>query len=146
MAELIRSEGIPIYVQIRESLRVEITQGILKRGQKLPSEQELASQFKVSRMTIRESIEDLVDEGLLYRRHGVGTFVAYPHLQRDHTKLTSFFDKAATEGIEVQTKLLKLEVIPAKARVAEALDISAGSKVIRVKTLRFADGMPITVH
>src|SRR5512140_522643 len=146
MAELIRSEGIPIYVQIRESLRVEITQGILKRGQKLPSEQELASQFKVSRMTIRESIEDLVDEGLLYRRHGVGTFVAYPHLQRDHTRLTSFFDKAENEGLQIQAKLLKLEVIPAKPRVAEALDIPTGSHVIRVKTLRYANNVPITVH
>jgi len=71
MAELVRSEGIPIYVQIREALRAEITREVLKRGEKLPSENELASQFKVSRMTIRESIEDLVDEGLLYRRHGV---------------------------------------------------------------------------
>lgn len=146
MTEFVRTDGVPVYIQIREALRADITGGILRRGEQLPSENDLAARFNVSRMTIRESIEDLVDEGLLYRRHGVGTFVAYPHLQRDHTKLTSFFDKAATEGIEVQTKLLKLEVIPAKARVAEALDISAGSKVIRVKTLRFADGMPITVH
>ena len=78
MAELVRTEGVPIYVQIRETLRGEITGGILKRGEKLPAEHELASKFNVSRMTIRESIEDLVNEGLLYRRHGVGTFVAYP--------------------------------------------------------------------
>jgi GntR family transcriptional regulator len=146
MAELIRTEGVPIYVQIRESLRGEITQGILKRGQKLPSEQELASKFKVSRMTIRESIEDLVDEGLLYRRHGVGTFVAYPHLQRDHTRLTSFFDKAENDGIQIRATLLCKEVLPAKPKIAEALDIPVGSKVIRVKTLRFADNVPITVH
>ena len=146
MAELIRSEGIPIYVQIRESLRGEITQGIFKRGQKLPSEQELATQFKVSRMTIRESIEDLVDEGLLYRRHGVGTFVAYPHLQRDHTRLTSFFDKAENDGIQIRATLLCKEIIPAKPKIAVALDIPAGSKLIRVKTLRFADNVPITVH
>jgi GntR family transcriptional regulator len=146
MTELIRNEGIPIYVQIRESLRGEITQGIFKRGQKLPSEQELASQFKVSRMTIRESIEDLVDEGLLYRRHGVGTFVAFPHLQRDHTRLTSFFDKAENDGIQIRATLLCREVLPAKPKIAKALDIPAGSKVIRVKTLRFADNVPITVH
>lgn len=146
MAELIRNEGIPIYVQIREALRGEITRQVLKRGEKLPSEQELASQFKVSRMTIRESIEDLVDEGLLYRRHGVGTFVAYPHLQRDHTRLTSFFDKAENEGIQVRATLLSMDVRPAKPKVAAALDIPVDSKVIRVKTLRFADNVPITVH
>jgi GntR family transcriptional regulator len=146
MAELVRAEGIPIYVQIREALREDITGGGLKRGEKLPAEHELADRFGVSRMTIRESIEDLVDEGLLYRRHGVGTFVAYPHLQRDHTRLTSFFDKAGDEGIKVRAKLLKLEVIPAKPKVAEALDVPEGTQVIRVKTLRYADGVPITVH
>ncbi len=146
MAEFVRTDGVPIYIQIRESLRAEIMGGQLKRGEQLPSENELAAKYNVSRMTMRQSIEDLVDEGLLYRRHGVGTFVAFPHLQRDHTRLTSFFDKAENEGVKVQAKLLGLEVIPATPKVAEALDIPAGSKVIRVKTLRYADGEPITVH
>src|SRR5512146_2681717 len=101
MVELVRSEGIPAYVQIRETLRGEVTGGTLKRGEQLPPEHELAERFGVSRMTIRQSIEDLVNEGLLYRRHGVGTFVAFPHLQRDHTRLTSFFDKAESEGVQV---------------------------------------------
>src|SRR5512138_2625583 len=130
MVQFVRTAGAPIYVQIRESLRADIVQGVLKRGEQLPSEKELAGRFKVSRMTVRESIEDLVDEGLLYRRHGVGTFVAYPHLERDHTRLTSFFDKAESDGVKVE----------------DALDIPAGSHVIRVKTLRYADGQPITVH
>jgi GntR family transcriptional regulator, N-acetylglucosamine utilization regulator len=146
MAELVRSEGIPAYVQIRETLRGQIVGGTLKRGEQLPPEHELAQQFGVSRMTIRQSIEDLVNEGLLYRRHGVGTFVGVPHLQRDHTRLTSFFDKAEDEGIQVRAQLLTLEVIPARGRVAEALDVSPGSKVIRVKTLRYANNVPITVH
>jgi GntR family transcriptional regulator len=146
MAELVRSEGIPIYVQIRESLRAEITGGILKRGEQLPSENELASKFSVSRMTIREGIEDLVDEGLLYRRHGVGTFVAYPHLERDHTRLTNFFDKAENEGFEFKVQLLTLDVIVATPKVARALDLPPGGKVIRVKTLRFANDVPVTVH
>src|SRR5512135_1293817 len=104
-AELVRTEGVPVYVQIRERLRDEITSRTLKRGEKLPAEHELAARFSVSRMTIRESIEDLVNEGLLYRRHGVGTFVAFPHLQRDHTRLTSFFDKAEDEGIKIRVTL-----------------------------------------
>ncbi len=146
MAEFVRTDGVPIYIQIRESLRAEIMGGHLKRGEQLPSENELAAKYSVSRMTMRQSIEDLVDEGLLYRRHGVGTFVAFPRLQRDHTRLTSFFDKAENEGVKVRAKLLGLEVIPATPKVAEALDIPAGTRVIRVKTLRYADGEPITVH
>lgn len=143
---MVRTEGVPAYVQIREKLRQEIAGGALKRGEKLPPEHELAARFNVSRMTLRESIEDLVNEGLLYRRHGIGTFVGVPQLQRDHTRLTSFFDKAREEGIQVRASLLKLEIIPARAAVAEALDLAPGSQVIRVKTLRFADGVPITVH
>ncbi len=146
MAEFIRTEGVPVYVQIRESLRSEIMGGLLKRGEQLPSENELASKYNVSRMTIRESIEDLVDEGLLYRRHGVGTFVAYPHLQRDHTRLTTFFDKAENEGIKVQATLLNLELALATPKVAQALDIPMGSRIIRVKTLRCVEDIPITVH
>jgi len=146
MAEMTRTGGIPVYVRIRESIREEITKGLLKRGEKLPPEHELAARHSVSRMTIRESIEDLVNEGLLYRRHGVGTFVAFPHLQRDHTRLTSFFDKAEEDGVEVRAELLSLEVMAAKARIARALDLPPGSRVIRIRTLRYADNVPITVH
>src|SRR5512142_743803 len=146
MPEFVRADGVPVYVQIRESLRAEIQRGALRRGEQLPPESELAARYNVSRMTIRESIEGLVDEGLLYRRQGVGTFVGLPHLQRDHTRLTSFFDKAENEGVQVKARLLKLEVIPAKPKVAEALDIPVDSPVIRVQTLRFANHVPITVH
>jgi GntR family transcriptional regulator len=146
MVDLTRTEGIPMYVWIRETLRGEITQGAFRRGERLPSEHELASRFNVSRMTVRKSIEDLIDEGLLYRRHGVGTFVAYPHLERDHTRLTSFFDRAKGDGIQTAVTLLILETIPARPKVARALDIAPGDLVIRVKTLRFADEIPITVH
>src|SRR5512140_1468457 len=127
MTEFVRTDGVPIYIQIRESLLAEITGGNLKRGEQLPSENELATRYSVSRMTIRESIEDLVDEGLLYRRHGVGTFVAYPHLQRDHTRLTSYLDKAENEGFEFKARLLTLEVILATPKVAEALSLPVTS-------------------
>lgn len=146
MAELARAGGVPVYVKIRETLRDEIVRGVLKRGERLPPEHELAGKFSVSRMTVRESIEDLVDEGLLYRRHGVGTFVGFPHLQRDHTRLTSFFDKAAEEGVDVRAELLGVEVVTSKAIVARALDLPPGSRVIRVRTLRYANNVPITVH
>lgn len=146
MVELTKIEGIPMYVWIREALREEITGGVLKRGEKLPSEHELASKFGVSRMTVRQSMAELIDEGLLYRRHGVGTFVAFPHLERDHTRLTNFFDRAEGEGINAWATVLALEVIPARQKVAKALDIKVGDLVIRVKTLRFANNLPITIH
>ncbi|MGB9640749.1 MAG: GntR family transcriptional regulator, partial [Anaerolineales bacterium] len=76
MNTIISTEGVPLYVKIREVLRTEIINGNLKRGQKIPSEDELAARYGVSRMTVRQGILDLIDEGLLYRRQGLGTFVA----------------------------------------------------------------------
>lgn len=146
MVELTKTKGIPMHVWIREELRREIVQGVLKRGEQLPSEHALASRFGVSRMTVRQGIATLIDEGLLYRRHGVGTFVAFPHLVRDHTRLTNFFDPAKGEGINARATVLELEVIPAKQKVAKALDIKVSDPVIRVKTLRFANNLPITIH
>jgi GntR family transcriptional regulator len=146
MVEFTRGEGIPLYVWIREALRGEISQGVLKFGQRLLSEDELAARFGVSRMTVRQGIAELIDEGLLYRRHGVGTFVAYPHLERDHTHLTNFFDAASSEGFEARATLLLQDVTPSRQKVARALCIQPGDLVIRVKTLRYANNVPLAVH
>lgn len=146
MEAIISTEGVPLYVKIREMLRKEILTGNLKRGQKIPSEDELAAMYGVSRMTVRQGILDLIDEGLLYRRQGLGTFVAYPHVERDHTRLTSFFESAKQKGILAEAKVLNLEIVPARKKVAEALDIAVGDAVIHVRTLRYANRIPITVH
>ncbi|HWQ83134.1 MAG TPA: GntR family transcriptional regulator [Anaerolineales bacterium] len=141
-----KSEGIPLYIQIRRTLRDEISNQVLVPGQKLPSEDELAARFGVSRMTVRQGISDLIDEGLLYRRHGVGTFVALPHLDRDHTRLTSYLESARQEGLATAVQVLTGEVIPAKRKVALELKLNEGELVIRVKTLRYISGVPVTLH
>jgi GntR family transcriptional regulator len=138
--------GVPLYIKIKESIREDINKGILKRGEKLKSEDELAQQFGVSRMTVRQGIADLIDEGLLYRRHGVGTFVAHQHLERDHSKLTNFFEISKLEGIEVTENLLGLEVIPSKSKIAKSLDLEEGDLVICVRTLRYTENVPVTIH
>lgn len=146
MSALSKTEGTPLYIQIRNSLHDDIVNHILLPGQRLPSEDELAAKFGVSRMTVRQGISDLIDEGLLYRRHGVGTFVAQPHIERDHTHLTNFVEMAKIEGLDLKIHLLTAEVVPAKLKVSRALALNEGDLVIRVKTLRFADQQPITVH
>ena len=146
MRDLSRTEGIPLYVRIRESLREMIAEGELERGQKLPSEDELAAQYGVSRMTVRQGITDLIEEGLLYRRHGIGTFVTLPHVERDHTRLTNFFESSSTKGINARACILDIQVVSAKHKVATALSIQEGDPVIRIRTLRYADEIPVTVH
>jgi GntR family transcriptional regulator len=146
MDYLTRIEGVPLYVKIREAIRADINKGIVKRGEKLPSEDELASRYGVSRMTVRQGITDLIDEGLLYRRQGVGTFVAQLHVARDHSRLTNFFEISKENGVEVSERVLNLEVIPAKLQVAKALSLSEGEFVICIKTLRYTENVPVTIH
>lgn len=146
MAVLNKVEGIPLYLQIRESLREEVVSGSLKPGQKIASEDELAAKFGVSRMTVRQGISDLIDEGVLYRRQGVGTFVTQLQIERDHTRLNNFFESSRIQGIEATTRVLSAEVIPSKPKVSKQLALQEGELVVRIETLRSANGSPVTVH
>ena len=145
MPMLDKPDGLPLYVRIRKSLQEDIASKSLVPGQKLPSEDELAARFGVSRMTVRQGIGDLIDAGTLYRRHGVGTFVARPHVERDHSRLAVVED-AQAPGPEVNVQLMIADILPAKLKVAQSLAIAEGDFVIRVKTMRKIEAVPITVH
>lgn len=141
-----KTEGVALYVQVRETLRDQIRSGVLKPGQKLPSEEDLAAKFGVSRMTVRRGISDLADMGLLYRRRGIGTIVTQFHLERDHNKLTDFFETARAEGFEADVQLLDREIVPAKLATAESLGLQESEPLIRIQTLRLANGVPFTIY
>lgn len=140
------SEGIALYAQVRESIREQIARGDLKPGEKLPPEEELVTLMGASRMTIRRGILDLIDEGVLYRRRGVGTFVAHRHIDRDHNRLAGYMDSAVEEGFEPRIEVLSREIVGAKFMVARALNLREEEPVVRVRTLRLADGEPLAIH
>lgn len=143
---MINSTGIPRYIQAREAIHAQIQAGELQPGNKLPSEDQLAAQFGVSRMTIRKSLDDLIAAGLIYRRHGVGTFISQSTVQRDHTKLTDFFESCRLNGRTPEARLLKKEILPANEKMAEALGLIPGDLLIRLATLRLIEQTPITYH
>jgi GntR family transcriptional regulator len=140
------SEAVALYAQVRESIREQIASGRLKPGEKLLPEEELASLMSASRMTVRRGIEDLIDEGVLYRRRGVGTFVAHRHIDRNHNRLSSFIESAAEEGFTPRIVVLVREIAAAKHMVARALNLRENEPVVRVRTLRLADEEPLAVH
>jgi GntR family transcriptional regulator len=120
--------------------------GLLKPGERLPSEEELAAQFGVSRMTVRQGVSDLTDEGLLYRRQGIGTFVTQFHVERDHNRLTDFFETARAEGFKAEVRLLSREVIAAKLMIANELGLQENEPVVRIQSLRLAGNVPVTIY
>lgn len=146
MPTLTKTEGVALYIQVREALREQIESGLLNPGERLPSEEELAAQFGVSRMTVRQGVSDLTDEGLLYRRRGIGTFVTQFHVERDHNRLTDFFETARAEGFKAEVRLLSREVIPAKLMIANELGLQENEPVVRIQSLRLAGNVPVTIY
>jgi len=134
--------SIAKYIQIADTLRGQITSGALSENDKLPNEDELCIQFKASRGTLREAIRLLVEEGLLRREQGRGTFVN--SLKRSGMfTLTSFDEEMLRLNRMPSTRLLTAELIPAPEEVAEKLAIPTGEPVIHIDQLRLADEHPV---
>lgn len=138
--------GIPLYIQIKNHLKSEIMSGEIEPGEQLPSEDDLARLFGVSRMTIRQGITELIRDGLVYRQHGKGTFVTQAQIIRDHTRLTDFFKSCQRKGLKPRAEVISRELIPASEKVAEYLLLDPGEQVIKIETLRFINDKPITLH
>lgn len=137
---------IPKYLQISAWLREVIKTGRYKRGEKLPSEVELARMCGVNRNTLRQAISELTAIGLLRKEKGTGTFVNAPApLQLRHRleRITSFTDLMRESGIVQRTKIQKKGVETARDDVAEALFLGPDKKVIVVRRVRAGDGIPL---
>ncbi len=127
----------------QQELRFAITNGTYRPGSQLPTEAELCEMLGVSRTVVREALRSLEDEGLVIRRHGVGTFV------RDHPILKNLnFNFGITEmiksaGFKAGTSHLAIFTEPANVEKAEQLRVAVGTSLITVERVRTADGRPV---
>lgn len=138
--------ALHLYQRIREHLLEEIDAGRLKAGEKVPSERELADSFKISRMTVRHALTELVNEGVLYRHQGKGTFVAKPKIRQGLAGLTSFTEDMLARGLKPGARLLTVEVAPASYKIRHSLGLDEGAMVILLERLRLADGEPMALE
>lgn len=133
----------PIYIKIHNQLRENIEDGKWKVGEKIPAERELAGQFNVSRMTLRQAIQELVDEGILERRVGSGTFVANRKVQERMSGVTSFTDLMKSLGkVPSSTTISYHLTIPSQVEI-EKLDLKEGDQVVRMERIRSGNDVPI---
>jgi GntR family transcriptional regulator len=132
----------PLYIRIQEYLAERIFSGDLAPDTKLPSERELSRELEISRMTVRRAITELVNEGLLTRRHGSGTYVAKPRISYDARELVSYTQAMRSRGIAVGNQLLEFNQAPASRRLAERLQVEIGAPLYRVVRLRLANRVP----
>lgn len=139
-------DSTPLPELVAQALREQIAGGALLPGQRLPSEPELASAYRVSRNTLRDALGVLVKEGLIVRRHGRGTFVnpAAGHaLQGGLSDLMSTSELIRRCGYEPGTVGLQVRVEVAARRVAQAFGVPSTTRFLHVTRTRLANGTPV---
>jgi GntR family transcriptional regulator len=144
--ELRRRAEPAAYVQIEEELAERIRTGMLRPGDRIPPERELAEQMQVSRMTVRQALGRLADRGLLVRERGRGTFVSEPKLIQSLSRLNGFYDQMISQGILPSSRLLSGQEVLASAAVAQVLDLRIGEPLYKVVRLRLGGGVPLALE
>ena len=140
------ADPVPRYLQLATAIQRAITRGVLVPGEQLPPERELAELAGVSRMTARQALARLEQNGVLDVRHGVGTFVAVRTLVYDAVRLQAFSESARATGRTPSTRLLSLGNELAEPEVARQLRLQPGEMVITIRRLRLIDDEPILLE
>jgi GntR family transcriptional regulator len=146
MRTIIRNSPVPRYHQLKEILRDRIRQGEWKPGDLIPSERELSETYDISRMTARQAITDLVNEGVFFREQGKGTFVSQNRITQQLLRLTGFTEDIRNRGQHPSTKVLSAAMLPADEVTAGHLRIEPGTLVYCLRRLRLADGEPLAIE
>lgn len=139
-----RGSPVPLYFQVAQQLEAAIHDGTLTAGGRLETELQLAERSGLSRPTIRQAIQHLVDKGLLVRKRGVGTQVVGAQVRRT-IELTSLYDDLAAARRAPRTDVLALDRLPASDDIAEELGLAPGAEVVRLRRLRLTGDEPLAL-
>lgn len=138
-----RASPVPLYFQLAEQLTASIADGYAQPGDPFENEVAMSERLGLSRPTVRRAIHHLVDQGLLVRQRGRGTFVASRRVHRRASK-GSLYEDLSIQGRNPSTKVLKYEIVR-DARAATALDLDPDTELLALKRLRLADGEPLAI-
>jgi GntR family transcriptional regulator len=139
------SSAQPLYQQLQRALRGAIENGIIGPDDALPPERDLAEMLKVSRITVRKAIDELVDDGLLIRKQGSGTFVSN-RVEKNFAKLTSFSEDMRARGREPRSVWLNRAAGTVTPEESLTLRSSPGTPVFRFHRIRYADDAPMAIE
>jgi GntR family transcriptional regulator len=138
--------SIPLYIRIAEGLVGQIESGELGPGDRLPAERELSEKLGVNRMTLRRALRVLEMQGLIQRRHGVGTFVAEPKIDRPMNAVFRFTRGMQKRGYTPGSRLISIEVSLAGAAITRELGVPAASPVYQIVRLRSINQEPVLLE
>jgi GntR family transcriptional regulator len=137
---------VPLYHQLQAVLRAEIDSRKWQPDEQLPNEAKLAERFGVSKITVRQALQELADLGYIRREHGRGTFVARRKFDEGPRELTSFTEEMRRHDLASTSRILAHSIEEADARVAAALHLPVKSPVFLLKRVRLAGGEPMSVQ
>lgn len=138
-----RANGVPLYLQLIDIISRDIDEHVYKLGERLPSERELCEIYKLSRITVRQALQELEREGYINKEHGKGTFVAEKHYRQNLDNLYSFTDEMIRLGKTPLTEVLNFEVIMSNKNLANKMNVNSEEKIIKFTRLRIADNDPL---
>ncbi len=138
--------SVPLHTQLRDVLRARILDGEYPQDSQMPSESELGALFKVSRITVRQALGDLQKEGLIFKIHGKGTFVAKPKTFQNVSTLQGLAESMTGRGYEVINRLRSFKFIAADKLVAERLQVAEGEVVAQIKRVRLINREPVSLE
>lgn len=134
----------PIYKKIKRRIEENINSGYYKSGEKIPSERELCKQFEISRMTVRQAINDLAKDGKVYREKGRGTFVSSPHFLQRNVK--SFTDTLKEQGFDPSTKIIECSTVYMLSEISEIMALPLETEFYKIKRLRLGNDVPMALE
>ncbi|CAG4902597.1 GntR family transcriptional regulator [Paraburkholderia gardini] len=135
--------ALPLYAQLEEILSQRINAGELNPGDQLPAEDQLVSEFEVSRTTVRTTIQNLARRGMVEIRRGKGTFVAQPKIATSLAGLTGFVEDMHALGRRPTARLLGYQIVPADETVATKLKVDVGTSVMYIRRVRLANDIAL---
>ena len=141
-----RRSKLPYYQQLYEILRRKIARKDWKPGDMIPPESELTEMYQVSRSTVRQVLDMLVNDGLIYRERGRGTFIAPLTLEQSMVRIVSFTEDMHQRGFEPGTQVLSARLVPGSKDITERLQVPNGEPLACVERLRLADGEPMSIE
>lgn len=136
----------PLYQQISDTIKKKISFGEYRPGQPLPSEAKLCEIFKVSRITVRNAIQELVEQDILVKKHGKGTYVRESKIASNLFNFKGFTSTCSENNIRVFTHVLCLCKQTPTASQMHALSLSPDDSVVYLKRLRYANGHPVIIE
>lgn len=143
-----KDSRLPLYCQLMEKLKEQIHSGVYKVGDQIPTEPELAEKYKISRITVRKTIEQLCQQGYLVKQQGKGTFVETPKIYRkiEQQSNVSFTEACRQNGRVPLSHVISYETIKADEWIQDFLKLAIGAKVIFITRLLLADNIPIIME